>query len=214
LNVAAGDLLVAWTEWQNAATGDTVVVDENDGTDTFTAGTPLINTNDTGGCFSWLINAPADASFTPRTTISNASRRIAFLVLQFRPDAVDTVTLDDEGTPASGSGTAMASNTISTTGTDEAVVGAASHSGGSEVFTSEQIGGAAADGAIDGVSNNYAGMWYKLYTSTQTNISATATASTSDLWVCNIVSFKSVAGVASAALTGTATESITEADIV
>jgi len=191
LNVAAGDLLVAWTEWQSAATGDTVIVDENDGTDVFTNSTPSINSNDIGGCFSYLIDAPADASFTPRTTISQSSRRIAIIVLQFRPDSGETVSLAVSATPAVGSGTAAQSNNVSFTGDDVVAVGGVSSADGGSAPSNEQIADTAADGAVD-LTNYYSGMWWKFFTTAQSNIHAQCTVP-NDLWVCDIIAFKSEA---------------------
>jgi len=189
LNVAAGDLLVAWTQWQNANSADTIVVDQNDSTNTFTAGTPLVNSSDIGGQFSWLLSGPADATFTPRTTISNNSRRISIIVMQFRPDSGETVTLDAEGTPASGSSTSPASNNISTTGTDVVALGGVSTGAGGGA-SSEQVDGTAFDDT-DGAAGGHSKLFHRILTATFTDGNATATIG-NDLWVANVIAFKSV----------------------
>lgn len=185
LNVAAGDLLVVFTSWQDAETGNTIVVDESDGTDVFTSGAVVVNANDTGACFSHLLNAPADASFAVRVT-TQACRRLEPTVMQFRPTtapaAVDAVT-----TPATGSSAAPASNTLSTTVAAGLVVGGAVSASGT-VPTVEQIGGVAATGSVDG-GGAWGSMWYRITTTTLSNIAATCTAG-NDLWVAGENAYK------------------------
>lgn len=187
LNVAAGDLLVAYVEWQGAETGNTLVVDENDGTDTFTNGTQVVNSSDIGGQFAYLLSTPADASFTVRATITESSRRLFIGVLQFRPDAAETVTMDVQNT-GSGSSASLLSGNITTTGTDEVVCGGGSDAEGGTAFSAMQLGDVNATGST-GDGTSYGRIWYRILTEVMTAGHAQAT-SANGLWVCNIISFK------------------------
>ena len=185
LNLNANDILVAWTSWQNGTTGDTVAVDENDGTDTFTATTATVNSSDLGGTFNYLAATPADASFTPRTTISADSRRIDLVVMQFRPTSTGAV-VDAQATNGTGSGTTSTSGTLSTSVAATVVIGGVS-SADSGGISAEAIGGTAATGIQPG--DGYASIFYIILSATASNIAATAT-NANDLWVAGEISFK------------------------
>lgn len=184
LNVAAGDLLCAFPNWQDAETGNTIVVDENDGTDVFTSGAVVVNSNDAGGAFSYLLNAPADASFTVRAT-TQACRRFGIIVYQFRP-TTPPAALDAITTLATGSSTALASATLSTSVANSVVFGCGVSASGSQPVTG-LIGGVAAGGLVS--SDVWGSLWYRIPTTTLSTITANATAG-NDLWVCGIVAFK------------------------
>lgn len=185
LNLAAGDLVVVWTEWQSAVTGDTVAVDENDGTDTFTTTAAVVNSSDIAGTFNYLLNAPADAAFTVRTTISASSTRIALIAYQFRPTTAPAV-LDASTTPATGSSTAVASATISTSVADSVVFGGSSHASGTT--TIELINGVTRGGKVD--VGGFTSMWYLIPTATFAAGTASATVGANDLWVGGVIAFK------------------------
>jgi len=185
LNVAEHDLLVAWCTWQNAETGNTLTVDENDGTDTFQTETVVVQGEDIAGAFAFLLDAPADASFTPRMTIPSG-RRLTIDVYQLRPDAGDTVTKEASST-GSGTSTALQSGNITTTGDDEVIFGGGADAGGGTEFANGQIADTAATETIN--NGDYGGVWYKTFTSAQSNIHAQIT-NANDNWVCNIISFK------------------------
>ena len=190
LNVTAGDLLVAWGEWQNAGSTDTIVFDENDGTDAFVTGTETINSDDLAGCFGWLIDAPGDASFTPRMTVSAAARRLTIVVMQFRPVGAGTVAMDAETTDV-GSSTSLASGVLASKANALTLGGGCAADGGT-AFSNEKIGGIAATTVIRD-ANNYSAEWYRLLTDAEGNIGATAT-NANDLWVCGVIQFTYTAG--------------------
>jgi hypothetical protein len=191
LNVAAGDVLFAHAGWQDALSGDTIAVDENDGTDAFTlvASTKLVQASDTGGALFYLVAAGADASFTPRFTVSPSGRRLTIIGMQFRPDAGATIA-EDGATVAGGTGTALNSGTITTTGTDVVVVGGGATPAGA--LSPGQIGGVNASGFTD--AGGWGFMWYRILSATMTNGAATVTAGASDLWVCNILALSATVG--------------------
>ena len=193
LNVAVGDLLIAHTGWQGAVSGDVVTVDQSDGTDTFTtpAAAKGVQASDIGTALSYLIVGGADATFTPRFTLSAAGTRRGIAVYQFRPDASETVSADGANVGL-GLGTALATGTITTTGTDEVVVGGGGHDNGS-LLTVEQIGGVNADGSSDYDADGFYGIWYRILTATMTNGTADATAAASDNWAISVHAFKSEA---------------------
>lgn len=190
LNVAAGDMLFCGFSWQNAESGNTVTIDQSDGTDTFTPGNLAVNSNDIGGGSAWLLNASADGTFTPRMTVSASSRRLDFIVIQVRPDASETQSLDFDETPQTGSSNSLASSNANTSGTDEIVFGIGSSAGGSG-FSNSEIDSTAATLEEGGA---YIAVWYRILTATFTAGNATITAG-NDLWICNIIGFKSVAAV-------------------
>jgi hypothetical protein len=190
LNVQDGDLLVVHVGWQDAESGNTVVVAKDSGSPannfTFDAEDQAVNSNDTGGAVGYALSAAADSSATFRFTVSADSRRMTIVVLQFRPTAGYTVSKDTSNI-ATGNGTALASGQISTADANEVIIGGGSSAGGAG-FESQLIGGAAADGNTD--ANDYSTGWYKIVSSLQSNITAQVTGGAGDLWVCNIISFQ------------------------
>lgn len=197
LNVLTNDLIVCYTGWQGAVSGDTVTVDENDGTDTFTtpAAGKTVTASDIGGAMSYLIVTGDDASFTPRFTLSAAGTRRWIACYQFRPDASETVSVDGV-TSAGGTSTSLNSGNITTTGTDEVVFGGGGWANGGTLLSDHAIGGVADDGNLDDdpAGGIYYSLWYRILTGTMTDGAATATAVGSDNWTCSIIAFKSEAG--------------------
>ena len=210
LSVDENDLLVASFHWQGAAAGDTITIDQSDGTDAFTniANTKTVEGFDLGTGMAYLIVAGADAAFTPRFTLSAAGIERDILVRQFRPDSGDTVTLDTSN-GSSGNGTALSSGVVTTTGTDEVVVGCGGQGNGTSL-TSEQINSVAADAATDSASVYY-NNWYRILTATFAGGQATETAGgAANSWGCAIACFKSVGAGGPSAGTDTATAGLTE----
>ena len=194
LNVAAGDLLVVTTCWEDAASTTTVA--ESAGGNSFTmntAGNDASNYIRSG----YVLSAAANSTSTFRmTSDSVAFRRI--IVMQFRPDASETVSLDAGPNAANvTTGSTQTTATITTTGTDEVVIANLKTYDPTSGYTSATIGGAAVDGsATVGGSNDPAFMIYKLFTSTQSGITGVFTDTISDTEKSRmeILAFKSVAG--------------------
>lgn len=186
LNVVAGDLLVCFANWED---GTATVSVSDGGSNSLTMKTPHAG-GGAWGAMGYKIAASANATATFTMTLGTARPYKTLLISQFRPDAGETVTEDASNTGAGTSGTTHSSGTINTAGTDEVVIGAAKNYTGL-TYTNEQIGGAAADGSLD--EGNLSAIWYKIYTSTQSNIAASATGPSGD-WVCDIIAFKSASG--------------------
>lgn len=183
LNLAAGDLVIAWCGWQTAEAGNTAAIDESDGTDAFTNSTySILNDNKAG--FSYLLNAPADASFTVRVTVPS-SNRIELQVLQFRPTTAPA-TLHASTTPATGTSVTPTSAAITTTIAASVVLGGANHSSGAG-FATPLIGGVAAT-KVDG-TGGYGSIWYRILSATVTGATAVITAGANDDWVCGAIAF-------------------------
>jgi hypothetical protein len=141
----------------------------------------------------YKIGATANGTATVRATL-DAARTYRFLVvMQFRPDAGDTVAYDAGDSPANGLDTACQTGNISTTGDDEVVVSFYKQYSGTRTVSNVQIADAAADGQKEDGVNYNALMWYKLFTATQSNIHGQLTFNTSARWLADIVAFKSTA---------------------
>jgi hypothetical protein len=188
LNIASGDLIVSVVFW-NDGTSNPSVADsggsENDHT--------MLDTYDQSGqvymAIGYKISATANSSSTMRFSLSTAREYRSFIAFQFRPDSGETVTFDAGPGSAGGSGTSFVSDTISTTGTDEVVIGAGGIYYGLE-GTDHLIGGETPALVVDGVS--WVEAYYEFFSSTQTDITASQTQSASGgPWVEMIAAFKS-----------------------
>jgi len=144
-----------------------------------------------GGALLWLSVVSTDAAFTPRFTISPARIRRSIAVYQFRPDAGETVSTDGVNVGL-GTSTTTNSGNITTTGTDEVVVGGHSHANGGS-FSTIQIGGVAVDGSFAPAGQGFAVISYRILTAVLTAGAATAVQGASDNWVGSILAFKSAA---------------------
>lgn len=200
LTVLAGDILVCWCAWESGSS----TVSVSDTVNSFTMET-VQNDGSNYGCLGYVLNASAKslAIYTMTNGSSVGYRNI--VVFQFRPTAGRT-TSKDTSAVGNGNSASLQSNTITTTGTDEVVVGAGKDFS-SGAFTSQQIGGTNADGTQN--SSNYAGAWYRILSATASNIAATATGSNAK-WLCHILAIKSV-GVTDISLTLSETLSFGEA---
>jgi hypothetical protein len=192
LNVAAGDVLVAWGAHEGAADSGTLAFNEDSGGAAFTvdAGDYISHAGgDLHGSFGYLIGASANATFRVRmTTASRPYRKL--ICLQFRPDSGETVTKDGANEAEYTVDTGTASGQITTTGTDEIVIGACSLYTAANV-TTPLIGGVAATAEIE---QDNASAWYRILTATMTNGTASADAfgmgALPSIWA--IIAFKSV----------------------
>ncbi len=188
-NIAAGDLIVALA---STITDTTIVIADEDGNNDLTMFARETITS-TYAAFGYKISATEAIGKVVRVTfgVSAANRNI--VVMQFRPDGGDVVSLEEGDNPATGTSANPISNSINTTGTDELVVGVTMDRFG-KTFSSPEIDGNAADGSEwEEVGNTYIALWYKIFGSTQTGINADITISSSTVWSCDIVAFKSVA---------------------
>ena len=190
LNVAANDVLVGAAGWASATTLATIA--ETGGGNALEMFDVVANTN------TWLrmgrkIGAGANNTTWRLTTDSLPYRY--FCVMQFRPDAGETITLDAGPSAGTGSSTAPQSGNINTSGTDEIIIGALSCFDYTTV-TSELVADGAATGAVDvgAAGEILLGMWYKIFTGDPGDaIHAQATLGDAFNWCADIVAIKSVA---------------------
>ena len=184
LNVAAGDLLVCWLGYEDQANENASASDG--GSNVFTMEAETSNAGGSKGRFGYILSATANAAAT-FVGVAGTAPYCGFYVFQFRPDAGETVSLDQKGT-ATGTGTSLATANITTTGTDEVVLmGCKNYNSAS--WSSPTIGGAAVTGSG---TNGLTGVFYSLLTATATVGGAVTHANSN--WVCNIISFKSASG--------------------
>jgi hypothetical protein len=192
LNVAAGDLLVAWIANEDSASTYAVAKDSGSPANTFTFDAADAETfgGSLWGQWGYLLSASADSTATLRATWGTSVAVRRFLVMQFRPSGGATVTKDVGAAGNGGTGTAAVSDAITTTGTDEVVCGA-SDLFNSGATTAEQIGGVNAAGVV---RRDAASMWYRILTATMSTGTATSTQAASDQWIASIISFKATGG--------------------
>ena len=206
LNVAAHDVLVGWVSNE---TGDAGTLGVTDGTNAMSFESMSHDTHN-WACFGLVLDATAvnPATFTFTNTTSRPYRNIG--VMQFRPDVGDIIAKDQLNITGAGETPSLLSGNITTTGDDEIVIGAGKDYV-TGTYSAWQIGDTNATGTVN--ISGFSGMWYRILTTTASNIHAQATAGY-DFWICHIIAIKATAGGASVALSGTATSSITELDIV
>ena len=190
LNLNTGDVVVAISAWEGSTTS---TVAETGGGNSLTMAT-LQNDGSNWLQFAYSLSTTANATSTFRQTLAAGQVIRRILVLQFRPTAGSTVSLDAGPSNGSGNGTAITSGNITTTGTDEIVCGGMNAFDYSTTISNRNIGGSAADGsAVDAVANKLiCCISYKIYSSTQTNINAQFTTSASNLWLGQIIGFKAI----------------------
>jgi len=193
LNVAAGDLLVAWCKYEGANGTFAVAKDSGSPANTFTfdAGDEVNNGNgDLNASFGYVLSAAADATATFRFTTESRSFR-GVIIYQFRPDAGETVTKDASNVGSGfGIGT-VASGTIDTSGTDEVVFGGYAQYTG-QTLSNREINNVAADGFEDNGSTDHS-VWYRILSATFSGGTAEVTQDVTQAWICNVIAFKSEA---------------------
>ena len=192
LNVAAGDLLVCWISNETSLGTYSCASVSGAPANAFTFDVGDTISNNVFGQSGYLLSAAVDAAATFRATWAAARDIRKFIVMQFRPTAGSTVSKDTSN-DNTGLGTASTSGNITTTGTDEVVVGYSDlfNSGSTTV---EQINGVAADGVSRQAP---ASMWYRILSATFAAGGASCTQAISDSWTCGIMAF-TAAGAAAA----------------
>ncbi len=202
LNVASGDTLVAFVKWEGADTTVALAKSTGSPANNFTiSAASKVNhgSGDLNSCMSYVLTASADATMTIRLTLGASRPYVRFGVLQFRPDGGDTIAFD-VGAAGSGNGTAVATSTFNTSGTDEIVV-AGYGEYGTVTTSSELINAVAATEPTGSPINTYTSIWYRILSATFTGGTASATAigSTTD-FVCSAIGIKATAGGAPASV--------------
>jgi len=189
LNVATGDVIGVYGIWNEAASGGATISDSGSNSCTMEA-----EINYSGSCyitFGYILSAVANATATFKLTTTNNVFLLRIIALQFRPDAGDTITKDQNQASGTGWGTALLTGNISTTGDDEVTTCGLSLNYGSNP-TAEQIGDTAADGVIDSGTDG-ASAWYRILSATAANIHGQAALGGSVDWAILLNSFKATA---------------------
>lgn len=184
LNIQDGDVLVFAVGYAKSS-AQAVSVAETDGTSN--PATMLTETtNYERVLFGYNLNASANASATFRVTIAESSYRVSLIVYQFRPAAGETIALDAGPSGATGSSTAPQSGTLTTIAAATLVFGMISAGASPVSYSDPLIAGSAPDRSD---TTAYALAEYTAFTSTQTNIRASATLADSKAWAAQVVSF-------------------------
>lgn len=183
--VTAGNLIVCFIKGE----GGSVSITVSDGTSTLADGTRTDSTSG-GAQFSYLLSANGgNRTYTATFGAAQTFRRI--FVIEFSYTGGSTGSLDAQNT-GSGTSTAPASGTITTTGTDEVVLGFYVDFSG-QLSTSEQINGVAADFVLDNPAVANDAMWYRILSATFSGGTASATIAVSGEWICNVIAIKATA---------------------
>ena len=192
LNVAAGDLLVGVAKWDGTDAGSNSIAATSGNGNTFTLESVQQVTKITT-VVGYKLVADANPTATFRLTLGDGRIYRSICILQFRPDGGKTTTLDDGPNPATDTANQPVSGTISPCGTDLVVVGTVGVYDYS--FHTPEIDDVGADGSE--LINTFAGIWYKIFTESQSNIAADITwTGPVEEWVCDILGFKSAAAPA------------------
>ncbi len=188
LHVEIGDLLVGVGCNYNG--NSTFAMASTVPDNSFTMLTRLNNT-DIVAAVGYVVVSVHDVAATFRLTNGTARTYRSFIVMQFRPDAGDTVSIDGVQAIASGSSGTPQSGDIDTVAGDELLIGTVAENGPTGM-SERQLGDVAADGFVQ-CSGNWVSEFYRITADAQTGIHAQA-ATDNNRWVCGIVGFKSVAG--------------------
>lgn len=188
-SATAGSLLVGWCKHEGSA--GTLTVARSDGTEAWSLGTLVAHSNaDLHARFAYLTSCTGGASVTYRMTTGSTPFR-SFHLWEFSYSG--TASLDVQNT-GQGNGTTATSGNITTTGTDEVVLGGYGEYSVVTV-TTPQINGVAADGSIIFSSGNFTASWYRILSATFAGGHANCTIpSSAQDWICNIISFSAAAG--------------------
>jgi len=105
-------------------------------------------------------------------------------VFHFRADAGEVITVVGSATSkAYGASATIQSGTISVSGDDIIILGGGWNAAGTSL-ANEQVGGVSADGYV---RSGRGGMWYRAFSSGQSDIRATATFGDNDTWLADII---------------------------
>jgi hypothetical protein len=190
INVAAGDVIVAYLKWEDqAAPTVTWAGDSDDSTNQLTVGARS-GTGGPYGCWAYRLAAQADAAFAFKVTWSAGVDYPRIIVYVFRPDADETVSLDGTYNLNEGSSGDPQSDDLTIAGTDSVAVGCYGEYAIGAI-SSPQIGDAAATGSYT-MPSRWTTIWYKL--APASGAIHAQCASGGDPWQCGIIAFKSEGG--------------------
>lgn len=192
LNIAAHDVLVVIMGWDNGHGGTITCTDGGSNALTMSAD---VHDASSGSFVSigYLLDAAANATAAFVGNITTAQGGRGILILQFRPDSGDTISLDPATSnptlAGSNAGGTITSGALTTAGTDTVVAGfARNYSAGT--WSAQQIGGT--DATPVASSNTKINGWYRILTEGMSAGTATATLSASSYWVCGLIGIQGV----------------------
>jgi len=186
LNIEDGDIIVGFASFGGSDT--TISIEATSGAVNAFTISSHVTTAAVFGAIGRKIEAVANATSTFRLTLGASRTYRSIFVMQYRPDAGETVTLEAGPAPGTGTGTLATSGAISPSGDDLMVV--AGFRQYDQISSTYTIAGGAATGSVsDGI---FGALWYKAFTSSQVGITATA-ALDNQQWIIDILAFKSVA---------------------
>lgn len=193
--VTAGNLVVVWCKHEGAAT----TVSVSDGTSTFTAaGMTDHSNNDLHGGFFYKTAVVASGTVTYTCSFLASRPYPSIIVFVYSYSGTAALDVESHGTADRGSSADPTSANVTTTGTDEVVLGGYGEYA-STVKTNAKIATVAATHTVVTDPTNYSAMWDKIETATFTNGNATVHLDASSDWICNIVSFKVTASATASA---------------
>jgi len=191
LDINEGDLLICTVKWDGATTTITSVQATSGAANTLTMGTVTTHSLDyASGAVGYKIAASNNDTATFRLTLAASRAYKSIIIMQFRPDASETVSVDAQDIGAWAFIDTPQSPNINTAETDEVVLGWVARY--TRTQSGDQIGDAAADAAVS-TGEGYGSLWYKIYTETKSGIHAQATLDDYGHHVCGIIAFKSIA---------------------
>ena len=192
-NVDAGDLVVAWCKWEGASGAILTVTGAGGGT--WANGTLIDHANgDLHGQFAYNLSATGGAATVTMTlSAGRVFRRCHVWVYSY----TGTMSFDAQAT-GQGASTTPTSDDITTTGTDEVVLGGYGEYG-SDALSSQTINDIAADRTLQAPANS-TGSWDRILTATFGPEDAAAVKAGTIAWLCNIIAFKAAPGAGGGAV--------------
>jgi hypothetical protein len=191
--VTAGNLIVLWIKFEGDANNN-ATCSASDGTSSFTARPVNHNdgVDDLHGCFLYLLASVASGTVTYTVTISES---VPFKVVHAREYSyTGTLSFDVADETAEGAtspATVGPSGAITTTGTDEVVIGGIAFYQSTGIDTST-IGGVAAANEVGTGTSGFTS--HRILTATMTSGTFVANVGADNDWVASIISFKAAAG--------------------
>jgi hypothetical protein len=189
LHVEIGDLLIGVGVWEDTSRVGTIA-DSDGSTNVLTMLTLAAGpTTKNYMRFGWKVADTHVEAETFRLTLNGAATYRAIMVMQFRPDAGDTLSVEAGPSPVAGSSTASSSGDITVSEADNVVVSC--HKNWTiKTYSGILIGGAAVTGTVT-PTGGWACMSYMLGVSGTVDGDATLSANAD--WLSDILAIKSIA---------------------
>ena len=189
--LTAGNLLVAWVKGEGGASNPTNLA-ISDGTSSFTCRS--LNARGTAspwGYFGYLLSANGgNKTITASWTTSQSFCRIRIAEISYAAGSLPF--FDTDNVTANNNTANLATGQITTSASVNTIVLAGSGEFAALSLSNLLIGGVSRDGTISGSGNDaHCALWWKSFSSQQTNITGSATSAAGD-WVASIIAFKEI----------------------